>query len=102
MLIVLGTNWDLIDRRGKRRSHILWQLIVEVSDSTLNFDLTVKAALYARPAMIEYWVIDILGNRLIVHREPSEGVYASIIAYGLEDELTPLAAPDARFCLARL
>lgn len=78
------------------------RLIVEVSDSTLNFDLTVKAALYARAAMIEYWVVDIPGSRLIVHRDPSQGVYASVIAYGFEDELTPLAAPDARFCMAKL
>src|SRR5260370_978463 len=32
------------------------RLVVEISDSTLGFDLTVKAALYARAGIVEYWV----------------------------------------------
>src|SRR5690242_14660700 len=56
-------------------------LIIEVSDSTLSFDLTRKAVLYARAGIIEYWVLDVAAHRLVVHREPSSGYYASVVAY---------------------
>jgi Uma2 family endonuclease len=45
-------------------------LVLEVADTTLRFDLTVKAGLYARAGIVEYWVVDVNGRRLIVHREP--------------------------------
>src|SRR5579859_6250576 len=34
------------------------RLVVEISDSTLGFDLTIKAELYARAGIFEYWVVD--------------------------------------------
>lgn len=77
-------------------------LIVEISDSTLRFDLSKKAKLYARAAIMEYWVLDIPGKRLIVHREPRDGQHRSVVAYGAQEEVAPLAAPEARFCLERL
>jgi len=49
------------------------QLVVEVADSTLGFDLTTKAALYARAGIVEYWVLDAAGPRMIVHRDPQLG-----------------------------
>jgi hypothetical protein len=38
---------------------------------TLRFDLTVKAAIYARAGIAEYWVLDVNGRRMIVHRDPT-------------------------------
>ncbi len=76
---------ELIDRMGKKRpanpqpQDIL--LIVEISDSTLRIDLETKAKLYARAEIAEYWVVDIPGKQLIVHREPSRGNYANIVTY---------------------
>ncbi|MBV9938607.1 MAG: Uma2 family endonuclease, partial [Acidobacteriaceae bacterium] len=46
------------------------QLVVEVADTSRNFGLTTKAALYARAGIGEYWVLDVPGRRLLVHREP--------------------------------
>ncbi len=73
------------------------QLVVEVADSTLGFDLTTKAALYARAGIVEYWVLDVAGRRMIVHRDPQKGRYASVTAYGNEESVAPLAAPESRF-----
>lgn len=70
-------------------------LLVEIADSTLGFDLKTKAALYARAGLAEYWVLDIAGRRLLVHRDPQEGHYTSVVAYGYEESVTPLAAPEA-------
>jgi hypothetical protein len=72
-------------------------LVVEVSDTTLTFDLTVKALLYARAHIVEYWVLDVTGRRLIVHRNPQSGSFASIVAYGERESVAPLAAPHREF-----
>jgi Uma2 family endonuclease len=71
-------------------------LVVEVADSTLGFDLTRKATLYARASIVEYWVLDIYGCRMIVHRHPQLEGYASVTAYGDEESVAPLAAPESR------
>src|SRR5262249_7851782 len=57
-------------------------LVVEISDTSLDFDLGVKAVLYARAGIADYWVLDLQGRRLIVHREPRDGRYHSIVEYG--------------------
>jgi len=73
------------------------RLVVEISDSTLGFDLTTKARLYARARIVEYWVVDIPGRRIIVHRDPPEGQYRSVIAYAEQESVKPLASPDGEF-----
>jgi len=75
-------------------------LVVEISDTTLNFDLTVKAALYARAGIIEYWVLDVSGRRLYCHRNPVAGKYASVVVYAEHESAAPLSAPHASFCPA--
>ncbi len=73
------------------------RLVVEISDSTLGFDLKVKAPLYARAGIPEYWVVDIAGKRVIVHRDPSGGAYTSVEAYSEQESVQPLAAPGHAF-----
>jgi len=72
-------------------------LLVEIADRSLNFDRTVKAALYARAGIIEYWVLDVNGRRLFCHRDPDAGRYQSVVVYGEQESLAPLAAPDKEF-----
>lgn len=71
------------------------QSVIEVADATLGFDLTTKAALYARAGIIESWVLDVAGRRMIVHRDPQAGRYASIAAYQAEETVTRLGAPES-------
>jgi len=59
------------------------------------FDLTTKAALYARAAVVEYWVLDVPGRRLIVPRAPHDGQYRLVVAYGSQESVAPLSAPDS-------
>jgi Uma2 family endonuclease len=70
-------------------------LVVEVSDSTLQFDLTVKAGLYARAGIVEYWVLDVTGRRLIVYREPEPGGYSRVVAYSESEKVAPLTSPQS-------
>ncbi len=76
------------------RPHEL-QLVAEVSSSSLAFDMTTKARLYARSEIQEYWILDVEARRLLVYREPTESGYGSIEAYGSEEFVSPLAAAFA-------
>ncbi|MFN0169500.1 MAG: Uma2 family endonuclease [Bryobacteraceae bacterium] len=69
-------------------------LLVEVAETTLRFDLGAKARLYARSRIPEYWVLDVSDRRLIVHRNPEQGRYTTVVAYGAEESVAPLAAPQ--------
>jgi Uma2 family endonuclease len=80
------------------------RLVVEISDSTPHsshsFDLTTKAELYARAGIVEYWVVDVAAGRLVVHRDPREGLYRSVTAYGEHEAASPLASPQSEFRVA--
>jgi Uma2 family endonuclease len=76
------------------------RLVVEISDTTLGFDLTTKADLYARAGIVEYWVIDVAARRLVVHRDARDGLYRSVTAYGEDETVTPLASPGSEFRVA--
>jgi Uma2 family endonuclease len=77
-------------------------LIVEVSDTTLRHDLRIKAALYARAGIAEYWVAELNARRLVVHRTPEEGRYSSVVSYDANESVIPLTAPDHRVAVASL
>ncbi len=52
-------------------------LIVEVSASTLVYDRTTKASLYARAGIEDYWIVNLGDRQIEVHRHPnSESVHA--------------------------
>jgi Uma2 family endonuclease len=76
-------------------------LAIEVADSTLRMDRSKKADLYARAGIPDYWILDMQNRRMIVHREPAAGRYASVIAYRADESVAPLAAPDSEFHVAR-
>lgn len=50
-------------------------LVVEVSDSSIAFDLNDKAALYARHHVPEYWVLDIAAAAIHQFWAPGEAGY---------------------------
>ncbi len=76
------------------------QLVAEIADSSLYADLKIKAELYARAGIVEYWTLDINSRQLIVHREPEGGRYLSIRAYGASEVVAPLGAPKAELRVA--
>jgi Uma2 family endonuclease len=76
------------------------RLVIEVSDTTLAFDLGPKARLYARTQIPEYWVFDVNERRLIVHRDPRAGVYSLVTAYVEGESIAPLAFPSESFPVA--
>jgi Uma2 family endonuclease len=77
-------------------------LVGEVSDTTLPYDLRNKAALYAAAGITDYWVLDVIGRRLYVHRRPAFDGYREVRIYSESEEVSPLARPDAVVLVASL
>jgi Uma2 family endonuclease len=92
-LIVLNRHESEFLRSNPRPSDLL--LVIEIADTTLGFDLTTKARLYARAEIAEYWVLDLSGRRLIVHRDPLEGQYRTVSGYEENESVAPLAASSS-------
>lgn len=78
------------------------RLLIEVSDSTLEFDLNRKATLYARAGVVEYWVLDLPNRRLHIHLDPSEAGYGRVLTLAESQTIAPLANPDANVLVSTL
>src|SRR5207249_4713330 len=50
--------------------------ILEVADTSLAFDRTVKASLYARAGIADYWVLNVSDETLEIHRTPERSTDA--------------------------
>jgi Uma2 family endonuclease len=68
-------------------------LVIEVAASSLAYDKNLKARLYARHQVREYWVIDANESIAWVHTGPREGGWSSIVNRGPQDALTTPALP---------
>lgn len=68
-------------------------LAVEVTDSTVYQDRTLKAALYAQFGIPEYWMVDINKREIRVHRNPVNGVYQSTNDLAETATILPASAP---------
>lgn len=84
-------------------------LTVEVADTTLDRDTTVKAELYATAGVSDYWVIDVENRRLHVFRDPAPlpvglgaTAYRKHDVLGPTDRISPLAAPNASLLVSDL
>lgn len=68
-------------------------LVIEVAFSSLAYDKELKARLYARHRVHEYWVIDADAVTTWVHSDPAEGAWRSIVQKGAAEVLTTPALP---------
>jgi Uma2 family endonuclease len=55
------------------------QLVVEVSDTTLDFDLGEKRLWYAKHGASRLWVVDLKNNQVHYMRDPSDGGYQNTV-----------------------
>ncbi|WP_108664955.1 Uma2 family endonuclease [Euzebya rosea] len=84
-LVVAPAGWHR--RPASRRSPHEAALMVEVADSSLRRDLLVKAAIYAEAGVADYWVVDVIAEQVVVHRDPVDGVYQSVQRVGSPEVL---------------
>jgi Uma2 family endonuclease len=69
-------------------------LVVEVADSTVDYDREVKADRYAAAGIPEYWLVDLPGEAVEVFRQPEDDGYAERIRHRAGDSLAIAKLPD--------
>ena len=68
-------------------------LVVEIADSSLNYDLTTKAPLYASFGVREYWVINAATLETKVFRDPAPAGYPEPRSVMRDETLASLLCP---------
>jgi Uma2 family endonuclease len=68
-------------------------LIIEVADSSLTFDREIKAKIYARSGIADYWVLNVGDRQLHVFREPTENGYQSEVILAETASISPIEFP---------
>jgi Uma2 family endonuclease len=84
-------------------------LVMEISDSSLTFDTTEKASIYAAGGITDYWVVDLIHRQVIIFRDPRPDPtqpygygYASKTTFAPGVSIAPLAAPQENVAVADL
>jgi Uma2 family endonuclease len=77
-------------------------LLIEVSKTSLRFDLGTKQQLYASAGIAEYWVVDEDRSCVIVHRDRLAGSYRSVESFDAPTVIAPITAPSCQLDLGWL
>ena len=72
LAVVEGLPRDYADRHPGEAA-----LVVEAADTSLEHDRARKARVYAQAGIPEYWIINLVEQRLEVHRDPDADGYRS-------------------------
>jgi Uma2 family endonuclease len=75
-------------------------LAIEVADTTVRFDRLVKARLYARAGIAEFWLLLPVDGTLEIYREPDLDGYGRVTSHDRDQAVSPLAFPDIAFRVA--
>ena len=70
-------------------------LVIEVAASSLRYDRAVKVPLYVGHGIPEFWIVDLTGRGIEVHRRPEGDGYAEMIRVGAGGTLEPSLLPGA-------
>jgi Uma2 family endonuclease len=52
-------------------------LVIEVADSSLDFDRSTKLQIYAAAEISEYWIVNLIDSRLEIYSQPEGDIYTS-------------------------
>jgi Uma2 family endonuclease len=69
-------------------------LLVEVSDTTPEFDRSRKLPVYALAGVPEVWIVNLVDGRIETQAEPSGGAYRDARVYAGGQEVAPRAFPE--------
>lgn len=97
--IILLTWRDDFYRRALPRPQDV-ALLVEVAGSSLRYDQHVKGALYSEAGVRDYWIVDLDGDAVEVHRDPGPRGFGRTERLTRGSILAPLAFPDVTLAVA--
>jgi Uma2 family endonuclease len=72
-------------------------LLIEIADSSLEFDRNEKLEVYAEAGIPEYWIVNLIDQQIEVYRRPSGRTYQEQQTYRSDAKIHPLALPAAVF-----
>ena len=75
-------------------------LLVEVADSSLEFDLGEKLARYAAAGIPEVWIANLRAGELVVNTKPEGSAYTNVRVITMGGSVSPQAFPDVALELA--
>ena len=75
-------------------------LVIEVADTTLQYDRTIKLPLYAKHGIREVWIVNVKDGVVEIYRQPEDGSYRVKLERGAGDGLAPSALPSAEIALS--
>jgi Uma2 family endonuclease len=70
-------------------------LVIEVAESSLDYDRGEKAELYAASRIQDYWVVNLIDECVDDFREPHRGRYRKVQTFVAGQRVHPLALPKA-------
>ncbi|MYC31706.1 MAG: Uma2 family endonuclease [Chloroflexi bacterium] len=70
-------------------------LLIEVSDTTVDYDRGVKLAAYAAAGIPEVWIVNRPDRRIESYADPAGDEYTTVRHYGPGETISPQAFPDA-------
>jgi Uma2 family endonuclease len=91
-IVLLRWRDDFYDAVDATPADVL--LLIEVADSSLEYDRATKGLLYARAGILDYWITNLVDNEVEVRRDPSPEGYKSVQMLNPGDVIRPLAFPD--------
>jgi Uma2 family endonuclease len=104
LAVVRGSSGDFRHAHPTRPA-----LVVEVAESSLQFDRATKGSLYARAGIGDYWIINLIDRVVEVYRDPGPDLtapfgwrYTSVDRFRPGDSVTPLGVPAAPLAVAAL
>lgn len=65
-------------------------LLIEVADSSLDYDRDIKGPLYAEAGITEYWIVNVIDRTVEVHRSPTRNAGYEIVWVAREHEAIDL------------
>ena len=74
-------------------------LVVEISDTTVKYDSSVKATLYAKAGIPEYWLLDVTKDVLVVRTDPAAGAYRNVHILHRGEAISPQKLPSTSFSI---
>ena len=75
-------------------------LLVEVADSSLASDRSVKLALYADAGIPEVWIVNVPARQVEAYDNPVDGVYQGRRVIPATGSISPQAFPDVTLAVA--
>lgn len=70
------------------------RLLIEVADSSLDYDHDVKLPLYAAAGIAEVFIVDTIHDLVERHTEPGEGGYQHVVSAGPGETLSSTVLPS--------